>query len=356
MHTMANCGCFVVYLLLIAVVGAFKGNTRSITRDAFVTADKARPVKNNSAALRPLGLNRRSLFAEVGTSEMAVVAKEEKEEKLSNLQLRWITGLLLGTLATLWIHSPTWVFGSVFALVVALTQREYYRIVRATGIEPAVKTGITTSVICTMVAAFLPRHHEAILPLAMNVLMLWLLVFKRRLSSISEISTTILGMIYFGHLPSFWMRLRFSLSTPRTTLFPSVPLLSQGTGAMVLWWTWCSIVFSDVGAYFCGKSFGKHKLSSLFTAAGDASPNKTVEGAIGGMLSCAAFFTVGARMMQWPRWQVWGPVYGESSFPWYIHLLAFFRPGLIHPFSSSSNAPQVYCCPSSELSVISPSV
>ena len=38
---------------------------------------------------------------------------------------------------------------------------------------------------------------------------------------------------------------------------------------------------SDVFAYFCGRLFGRHKLIP------DVSPNKTVEGAIGGVVFCA---------------------------------------------------------------------
>jgi phosphatidate cytidylyltransferase len=45
-------------------------------------------------------------------------------------------------------------------------------------------------------------------------------------------------------------------------------------------------------------------------AAGAASPNKTVEGAVGGFLSCALCMTFGAYAMSWPVWHVTGPLYG----------------------------------------------
>ena len=48
----------------------------------------------------------------------------------------------------------------------------------------------------------------------------------------------------------------------------------------------------DSGAYFAGKAFGKHKLCPVI------SPNKTVEGAIGGVLATVIFMVIYALVMQ----------------------------------------------------------
>lgn len=66
----------------------------------------------------------------------------------------------------------------------------------------------------------------------------------------------------------------------------------------------------DVGAYFAGKNLGKHKLSEWSKAAGAASPNKTIEGAIGGLMSCSLFTLLGAYVMNWPLWPLTGIAYG----------------------------------------------
>lgn len=65
-----------------------------------------------------------------------------------------------------------------------------------------------------------------------------------------------------------------------------------------------------MGAYFVGKSFGRHKLSLISSAAGSASPNKTIEGSIAGFVSCSLFSIMGAYAMRWPLWGFSGLIYG----------------------------------------------
>lgn len=65
-----------------------------------------------------------------------------------------------------------------------------------------------------------------------------------------------------------------------------------------------------MGAYFVGNKFGRHKLSTVSTAAGHASPNKSVEGALAGVLSSSLVSALGAYAMRWPLWPVTGALYG----------------------------------------------
>lgn len=57
---------------------------------------------------------------------------------------------------------------------------------------------------------------------------------------------------------------------------------SEYTGIMFSIWIICAAKFSDVGAYVLGSAFGHHKLAPHI------SPNKTFEGAVGGLFSSAA--------------------------------------------------------------------
>ena len=69
-------------------------------------------------------------------------------------------------------------------------------------------------------------------------------------------------------------------------------------------------MIADVGAFFGGRTFGNNKLACVAHAAGLASPNKTVEGALVGIAGCTLFSALGAFLMRWPHWQLSGALYG----------------------------------------------
>ena len=92
-----------------------------------------------------------------------------------------------------------------------------------------------------------------------------------------QVATTFFGIFLFGYMPSFWIRLRglapihpsqvFSIFLPqhlRSSWFMAAIEKSGADifthGAIVQWWTMLAIVFSDVGAYFVGKRFGRTPL------------------------------------------------------------------------------------------------
>ncbi|KAL3914514.1 MAG: hypothetical protein SGILL_006075, partial [Bacillariaceae sp.] len=70
------------------------------------------------------------------------------------------------------------------------------------------------------------------------------------------------------------------------------------------------LAFSDVGAYFVGRKFGKTKLGSISPAAGATSPNKSVEGVLGGCVTSAMLSMVGAWVQKWPYWWITGALHG----------------------------------------------
>lgn len=191
-----------------------------------------------------IAIRERQADVKLDDENISILDSEEKSKIASKkLQKRWATGLILGALGTIWIYSGNGPFSLGFLLTSLIAQSEYYTMVKATGVLPAYKTGILSSILCYFTAAMFPRYHELVMPLSATILMIWLLVFNKKSASISEISTSLLGMFFLGYLPSFWIRLHRI-----TKLSDSFALGGQAAqwtfGSCVTWWTWTSIVFA----------------------------------------------------------------------------------------------------------------
>jgi len=264
------------------------------------------------------------------------VAKPNKNVKKKKSSRSILFGASMGAIVTAWVFSGNFLFMALFTLMTALGQLEYYRMVMRIGIYPARKISVLGACAMFITAMFAPQLHQICLPFFATYAMIWFLTMRRKVSTIPDIASTFTGMFYLGYIPSFWVRIRCitdtaANTTPTTLLRPFIgPLLDKihvhaksilprfsnfvhspiTPGSVFIFWTWLSIAFSDVGAYFVGRKFGKTKLGSIFPAAGAASPNKTVEGYIGGSIVCAMFASVGAWIMQWPYWYITGPTHG----------------------------------------------
>jgi phosphatidate cytidylyltransferase len=102
--------------------------------------------------------------------------------------------------------------------------------------------------------------------------------FREPGESVNRIALAVLGVAYLGVLGGFFADIRIFQTDPQA-----------GTLGMIL------AVFvpkgCDIGAYFTGKAIGRHKMSKVL------SPNKTWEGAIGGLITA----TLVALAIQWVR-------------------------------------------------------
>ena len=162
--------------------------------------------------------------------------------------------------------------------------------------------------------------------------MIWFLTMRRKVTSIPEIATTFTGMFYLGYVPSFWVRTRlFGIMKEPTRLapltgpmlrflgkraenlpgfIPQAVHLPITQGAIFIFWTWLCLAFADVGAYFVGRAYGKTKLGVIFPAAGATSPNKSVEGFLGGCVVSVMLAIAGAWVQKWPYWMATGTIHG----------------------------------------------
>lgn len=90
-------------------------------------------------------------------------------------------------------------------------------------------------------------------------------VFLKPRATVTELFAPVFQLAYLGWFPTFFILLR------------SIP-----KGEFFLVWGLTTVAFSDIGAYFAGKYLGKRPYFQHL------SPNKTLEGAIGGVLSSVA--------------------------------------------------------------------
>jgi phosphatidate cytidylyltransferase len=242
-------------------------------------------------------------------------------------------GAIMGAVVACWVFSGNYIFTGLFTLMTLLGQLEYYRMVMGTGVNPARRISVLGSCSMFLTALFTPSLHEICLPIFGLYAMIWFLTMKRTVTTIPEIATTFTGMFYLGYVPSFWVRirilgtqeptrlasvaepfLRFLADKSQAKLVPSfIPqavVLPITTGSIFIFWTWLCLAFSDVGAYFVGRRYGNTKLGAVAPAAGATSPNKTVEGVLGGCAVSGLLGVFGAWAQKWPYWGVTGAVHG----------------------------------------------
>lgn len=91
------------------------------------------------------------------------------------------------------------------------------------------------------------------------------------------------------HPPSSTAMSLLGLLLISSTLLALATLHAMPNGVMRLIYLFFLIFAADTGAYFAGRTFGKHKLAP------NVSPGKTVEGAIGGVLLCGAWSLLGGH-------------------------------------------------------------
>lgn len=114
---------------------------------------------------------------------------------------------------------------------------------------------------------------------------------------LKSLGPTWLGIAYIGWLFPFAVRLRLATPVAAENLNwnLSSPWMAEiGQGAWLMLFTVLVTVAVDTGAYFAGKTLGKHKLAPI------VSPGKTWEGSIGGFFAALGVAAITAHLMQIP--------------------------------------------------------
>jgi phosphatidate cytidylyltransferase len=197
---------------------------------------------------------------------------------VTNFVRRTVTGafIVIFVLGGLWLHPVT--FFVVGAVMIGGTQREYYLMVRGTGVRPQLVTGIITGfllyLISTMIAlGWLPFNGFLLLIPVISIVM-FIELFRKVERPFDSLAHTFFSILYTAVPFSMFPFAAFN----RTGLEPLLQMegiqFSPGIliGFFLLLWT------NDTGAYLVGSVIGKHRLFERI------SPKKSWEGFFGGMI------------------------------------------------------------------------
>ena len=183
------------------------------------------------------------------------------------LKTRIITAtILLAVLLPILFLLPPFYLGAFFLIALLAAAWEWSRMIA----PEAKKAAWLYAVFCLVIILFL-LGMEAIawqFSLLMMAVLFWFFVAPFILAKGMNLSLqtfkpfySILGLII---LPATWFALVFLRELGLVFLLSSMALV----------WV------ADIGAYFVGKAFGKHKLAAQI------SPGKSIEGALGGLVFC----------------------------------------------------------------------
>ena len=211
---------------------------------------------------------------------------------LNKNAVRMLTGFIMGTLVMLSI-----IYGGIPMLImlifmVFMGSWEYVKILNHKGFYPSLKVICLTQAILTAVVFFKRFDLVAItLTICAMCSFMWVL-FKGRQPYIANVATTLLGMVYCGWFPLHLLFLRDLGSLPAYSGIIKYNVTYQG--ACYALFLLFAVILTDTFCYYAGLRFGKHKLSKVI------SPNKTVEGSIGGTLTCMIFCMIFGPVIQVP--------------------------------------------------------
>jgi phosphatidate cytidylyltransferase len=174
--------------------------------------------------------------------------------------------LILTLVALITFCFPNWTFAILASSMIGVALYEFLNMVERRGVFVYKYFTIILGMFVPMIMYFQmgTEGYFTLEPffIIITCLFLFVLQFTRRDSSeaLVSIAVTMFGLLYIAWFFSFFIKIKF---LPSGSLLVAFLILVTKMG--------------DIGAYFTGGLFGKHSLIPRI------SPNKTVEGTIGGL-------------------------------------------------------------------------
>lgn len=198
------------------------------------------------------------------------------------LKQRVITALVLaaGLIALLLLGSFE-VFAAAMALVVVLAAWEWGRLSGLQGVQPVLYSAVVAALLGALYWQGVPFNKPELKQILSIAVLGWI--------------PAIIAIVSYP-AGSVWQQRRVLACIGIWLLIPTwlgllylQPLVANSG---LIWLIIGLIACADIGAYFAGRRFGKHKLAPA------VSPGKTWEGAVGGL---AAVALLGAALVVWHK-------------------------------------------------------
>jgi phosphatidate cytidylyltransferase len=183
--------------------------------------------------------------------------------------------LVVSLVAIITFLFPNWVFALLASFLTGVALFEFFTLVERKNIFVYKLVAITIGVLAPITVYFQmgAEGYFTVEPffIVLACLFIFVLQFIRRDSSqaLVSIAVTMFGLLYVAWFFSFFIKIKF---LPEGTLLVSFLILVTKMG--------------DIGAYLIGKRWGRHSLIPRI------SPNKTIEGTVGGL-----FFSVASALL-----------------------------------------------------------
>ena len=200
------------------------------------------------------------------TGRIKDFAYEKTPEKLKNatdLQVRFRTGCVYVALSVLCILVSDWTTVAFLVATAGITAGEFYYMLRSDAKLPNEMLGIIAAMLYPLSVFLLGLNGALYVSLALLLALIVWYVFWMR-ARVPDVGVSFFGAAYCGMLLSGLVVVRTALPQP--------------WGGVLALGIFLSVWANDSFAYLVGSKFGKHKLAPV------VSPNKTVEGAIGGVI------------------------------------------------------------------------
>lgn len=197
---------------------------------------------------------------------------------MTTLQKRLAISAVLVSIAVFTIfHAPYWFFILVTEILVLLGAYEFFALARKKGIAINLGAGLTFTAIIPLAMYW----NLDGLALVLACLVLFVASFRKEYlhQALTSTAVTIFGLVYiawfFSHL---------------------IPLRLLPNGAGWVFYTALIVKGGDAGAYFVGRKIGKTKLIE------HVSPNKSVEGAVAGLVTTVILSFVSMTFLPGVAW------------------------------------------------------